>query len=208
MTISIQLRAVILQRKTLESQTPVYLARGPRDPDLKHRLQTGLEFLNHLLETIAWRGRFNLTAEYRTSGYSLMHVVAEDVGMTLGHAFGRLVQEHLAGGIDGSGFSVGVIHEAQVLVAVSMEGRPALHLTFQPAVRRHEQVEDMLSVDLENCLSACSQGALPTVHVDIRSGSDPHHTWEAAFRALGEAMNACLSANSYRTGTTPGVKGI
>lgn len=197
-----------VRRTTLESDIVVLLGRGKREPDLKQHIDTGLHFLNHMVETIAWRGRFNLHVRYTTPGYALMHVVAEDVGMTVGHAFARMIHESLSGGIEGSASTIGVIDEAQTLVALSVEGRPYLHLDFSSEVRRFERVEDMLSVDLENFLSGFCQGAMATLHVDIRRGQDPHHMWESVFRALGEAMHGCLQPNPYRAGTTPGVKGI
>ncbi|SMC05745.1 histidinol dehydrogenase [Sulfobacillus thermosulfidooxidans DSM 9293] len=201
---------VRVTRQTRESVIDLQLSRGPRDEALKEHLQTGIQFLNHMLETIAWRGQFNLAVTYHAygNGYHLMHVIAEDVGLTLGLAFQRMAQEHLVSGIEGSGFAVGIIDEAESFVALSLEGRPFLQCEYDPAVRQLEHVEDMLTTDLENFLSGFAQGALATLHVLVRRGHDPHHLWESVFRALGEAMNACLRPNAFRQGTTPGVKGI
>ncbi|WP_139061547.1 histidinol dehydrogenase [Sulfobacillus thermosulfidooxidans] len=200
-----------VKRRTRESIIELQLSRGPRDEALKEHVRTGLQFLNHMLETIAWRGQFNLAVTYHAQEakeYHLMHVIAEDVGLTLGLAFHRMAQEHLFYGIEGSGFAVGVIDEAESFVAISLEGRPFLQCEYDPSVRQLEHVEDMLTTDLENVLSGFAQGALATLHVMVRRGHDPHHLWESVFRALGEAMNACLRPNAFRQGTTPGVKGI
>lgn len=199
-------KGVFVRRETRESRVTVGLTLGPRDPELKRRLTTASPFLNHMLETIAWRAGLNLAVSVELDGYALMHVVAEDVGITLGEAFRRLLKEKWAEGIEGAGSATGILDEAQASVSLSFEERAFYRLTCRVPMPEH--VEDMLSKDLENLLSGFAQGGRATVHVDVEAGEDPHHIWESVYRAFGEALRASLRENPYRVGTTPGVKGI
>jgi histidinol dehydrogenase len=197
---------VLVRRTTRESRVTVGLRRGPRDVALKRHLETPSPFLNHMLETVAWRLGLNLSVSVALDGYRLMHVVAEDVGITLGEAFRRLLSASWGRGVEGAGHAVGVIDEARAFVALSFEERALF--TFDRRVAVPPQVEDMLSADMENVLAGFAQGAGATLHVVLDAGEDPHHIWEAVFRAFGEALKATLAPNPFRAGTTPGVKGF
>lgn len=199
---------IILTRKTRESIVTVSIFKGQRDPEGKRKIKTGLDFLNHMIETISWRSGFNISTNISLDGsYKLMHVVAEDIGITLGTAISKLIQRQFAEGIEGSGFSYGIIDEAESSVAISFEGRSLCKIDYKIPIS-FEFVEDMKSVDLENFLSGFVQGARCTIHASILSGTDPHHIWESLFRSFGESLRRCFDKNEFRKGTTPGVKGI
>lgn len=200
--------SIIVSRETKESSITVSIFRGQRDEQLKRNIETPLQFLNHMIETISWRSGFNIRVKISLEGqYKLMHVVAEDIGMTIGYAFSKLIERNFRNGIEGSGYSIGLIDEAEALSSVSFEGR-ALYQFSSDKPLGFEHVEDMLSKDLDNFLGGFSQGAVCTIHVKLLSGEDPHHVWEAIFRAFGEALRSSFKNNSFRKGTTPGVKGI
>jgi imidazoleglycerol phosphate dehydratase HisB len=57
-------------------------------------------------------------------------------------------------------------------------------------------------------MEGLAQGLGATLHLDLRYGNDPHHTWEAAFRALGKAISGAFQLNEWRKGATIGIKGI
>lgn len=199
---------VTLIRKTKESQVIVTVSKGERDPELKKKIKTPLNFLNHMIETIAWRSGFNIAVDVSLEGgYNLMHVVAEDSGIALGRAFLKLIQENIQKGINGNGYGFGILDEAEASVLISFEGRPMLKFRYL-AYEKFEKVEDMLTKDLENFLSGFSNGAKCTLHAIVIEGKDPHHIWESVFRALGEAIRICFERNEFRRGTTPGVKGL
>ncbi|HVA22386.1 MAG TPA: histidinol dehydrogenase [Candidatus Micrarchaeia archaeon] len=199
--------AAVVGRRTKESHVVVGLHLCDRDPGLRDRIQTPRVFLNHMLETIAWRAGLNLQASAVLEGFPLDHVLAEDVGLTLGAAFRGLLREHLAQGAEGGGASVAIIDEAHAAVAVSFEDltRLAIDGTLDTLP---ERVEDMACVDMENFYGGFAEGARATVHIHLRGGRDPHHAWEAITRAFGESLRRSLEPNRFRAGTTPGVKGI
>jgi imidazoleglycerol-phosphate dehydratase len=70
-----------------------------------------------------------------------------------------------------------------------------------------ERVEDMLSADLQAFFEGFAQGSRGSVHVYVHRGSDPHHMWEAAFRAFGWGLRHSLTPDSRMARRTAGVKG-
>lgn len=199
---------IIVSRTTKESKIIVNISRGKRDFELKKKISTPLQFLNHMIETISWRSGFNIAVNISLDGqYKLMHVVSEDLGMTIGYAFLRMIETQFSSGIDGSGSAVGIIDEANSTVSLSFEGR-SMYLFHDKEAIKFEHVEDMLSKDLDNFLGGFAQGGKCTIHVNVINGEDPHHLWESVFRAFGESLRNCFNENDYRKGTTPGVKGV
>ena len=70
-----------------------------------------------------------------------------------------------------------------------------------------EQVEDILSTNLKQFFEGFAQGAGCVVQIQFIAGEDSHHTWEATFKAFGEALRESLGPCPYRAGTTIGLKG-
>jgi imidazoleglycerol-phosphate dehydratase len=199
---------ITITRTTRESVITVSISKGERDIEGKKKINTGLNFLNHMIETIAWRSNFNISINISLEGaYKLMHVVAEDAGITFGAAISKLIQREFTNGIEGSGYAYGIIDEAESSVAISFEGRSLFKTSYRIPMD-FELVEDMKSRDLENFLGGFAQGAKCTIHATVYDGTDPHHIWESLFRAFGEALRKCFEENKFRKGTTPGVKGI
>ena len=194
------------KRITRESVISIEIDTQERHPDINEKIKTPLHFLNHMIEHISWRSCMNIGVETSVSHYPFGHVICEDVGMTMGHAFAELWRQGKADGINGEGEASGVLDEAMVRVFLGFEDRA--QFTFNSAVRLHERVEDMLSADLNNFFAGFVQGAKCTIHVDLLKGDDPHHVWESAFRAFGCCLRAAFAPNPWRKGTTPGVKGI
>lgn len=195
-------------RRTLETVVEAEVNLLPRDPELKKKICTPYNFLNHMLETLAWRACMNVQVSFEdVPGYRSGHVVCEDIGFTLGEALKCLWEANQGRGINGAGDAVLGIDEALARCVVSFENRAKLFFTFLPG-DMPEQVEDMLTTDLVQFLDGLVQGGRFTLHADILKGSDPHHTWESAFRALGEALRRAFETNPWRVGATPGLKGF
>jgi imidazoleglycerol-phosphate dehydratase len=142
----------------------------------------------------------------KTFGYNLGHVICEDTGWAVGAAMISLYQQRLAKGVLGNGFSLHVMDEAMCRCALSFEGRARCVIDRRTEVP--ERVEDMSSHDLVAFWDGLTNGGGMTIHLDILKGQDPHHMWEASFRALGESIKMALSPCPWRAGTTPGVKGF
>jgi imidazoleglycerol-phosphate dehydratase len=166
---------------------------------------TTLHFFDHMLEMLGWYLDAAVDARYETKTFRLTHVVCKDVGLAFGATLGAIVRERLADGIDSNGAAHGVMDEASALAQVSFEGR-SNHRIERHGAALLEHVEDMLNVDLVAFFEGFAQGARATVQLRLE-GEDPHHAWEAAFRAFARALRAALAPNPRRAGRTAGVKG-
>lgn len=195
---------VAIRRETRESDIELAVTFGARDPDLP--LDTGIDFLNHMLEMIAWHGGLNITARYRTKRFDLSHVVCEDLGIAMGRCVRRVLERRIPAGVASVGEAHGTIDEALAFAMFSLEGRANHHIDL-PASQRSETVEDSYGHDLVQFFEGFAQGSGGTVHLRLITGTDPHHRWEACFRAFARALRMALSADPWRAGATAGVKG-
>jgi imidazoleglycerol-phosphate dehydratase len=191
-------------RESREARVEVALDFGAqRDP----RLETSLAFFDHMLEMLGWYADVVVDATYEVKTFRLMHVVMEDVGLSLGAAAAAALRDRIADGVDSSGFAHGVMDEASAVAQISFEGR-SMAVVHRGGAAALERVEDVLCVDLVAFFEGFTQGGRCTVHLRIDDGArDPHHAWEAAFRAFGRALRAALAPNPRRAGRTAGVKG-
>ena len=196
---------VSLERRTRESVITAMIEDAPRRD---FQLDTGIDFFNHMIETIAWRACLNIDVSYKITQFRLTHVISEDVGIVLGMAFAKLVELRTEKGVNGAGSGILGIDEALAIASVSFEGRSVATLNLERAPGASiVQVEDAQAADMAEFFRGFAQGARATVNIQALSGDDPHHTWEAIYRSFGLALKDALSPNAWRTGTTAGVKG-
>ena len=194
-------------RTSQESRISVSLRGGDRDPELKTKIQTPINFLNHTIEQWVWRACLNPEVNVELSGYRLDHVICEDTGICLGQCLAEVVEQVFeADGANGSGVAYGMIDEAMARAGISFEYRVGFSLR-RGEVPIPDRTEDMASADLIAFLGGITQGARATIQIDLIAAEDPHHLWEAVFRALGEATRIALSPCPWRKGTRPGVAG-
>ena len=204
MRVSIDGDRVTATRTTREAEIHVVLDAGPpREPVLA----TSIAFFDHMLEMLGWYADVAVDATYAHKTFRLTHVVCEDIGLALGASVSALVRDRIAGGVKSTGFGHGVMDEARALAHVSFEGRSNHSVVRDAPGSQITHVEDMLSADLVAFFEGFAQGGRCTVHLRLEHGVDPHHTWEAGFRAFGRALRECWRENPQRAGRTAGVKG-
>lgn len=198
------MRTVKVTRKTTESEIKVVLDFSPLKSDYRKKINTSISFLNHMIEHIAYRGGFNIEADLKLADYSLVHVIAEDLGIALGKA----VKEYIdtTDGAYGYGDAIGVIDEAKAECAMSFESRAYIDIDYH-GIDIPKETEGMLSEDLETFLEGFAQGAMCTLHIDLFKGHNGHHIWEAIYRAFGSALNRVVAVDEIRKGKTSGVAG-
>ena len=191
-------------RKTTESVMGIILDFSPLAPNYRDKICTPIPFLNHMIEHIAYRAGFNIRTTTELTDFTLVHVIAEDLGIALGKA----VKEYIdtTDGAYGYGDAVGIIDEAKAEVAMSFESRAYVDIDYHKNTIPSE-TEGMLSEDLQTFLEGFAQGAMCTLHVDLLKGSNGHHIWEAIYRAFGSALNKVVAVDESRIGKTSGVAG-
>lgn len=198
------MRTIKAVRKTTESLMGIILDFAPLAPNYREKICTPIPFLNHMIEHIAYRAGFNIKTTTELTDFTLVHVIAEDLGMALGKAVKEYVDT--TDGAYGYGDAVGMIDEARASVAMSFESRVYVDIDYHGNEIPHE-TEGMLSEDLETFLEGFAQGAMCTLHVDLYKGRNGHHIWEAIYRAFGSALHDVVAVSEERMGKTSGVAG-
>jgi len=202
--------AIEVRRITKECEIVVKIKEIEGKEEVKEntkKINTGINFLNHMIETLSFRSGFDINITVNIKEISLAHVIAEDSGIVIGKAFLEIFKEKIKDGIQGNGFFNAIIDEASSIVAISVEGRPGVFFDKTCEGIEKEKVEDISSCDLKNFILGLSLGMASTIHINCISGEDPHHAWESVFRAIGECIGKCFEKNEKRMNRIVGIKG-
>lgn len=197
--------SVSLKRITLESEIDLNVNDASRRDS---KIQTGIKFLNHMITGLASRACLSIDLKYKaTTTEALDHVIAEDSGLSLGRAIRELIDFRQKEGVNQRGFYTVAFDEALVTVTLSFDGRAYCFLKNEVQGMKLEYVEDILSTSLKQFFEGFTQGAGCVVYIQFFAGEDSHHTWEATFKAFGEALRESLAECPFRKGKTIGLKG-
>ena len=195
-----------VKRKTTESEMSVVLDFSPLKTNYRENIDTGITFLNHMIEHIAWRSGVNVECNVKLDKFQLSHVICEDLGIALGKAVAEYIKRMADKGIMGFGDAYAIIDEARAHSLLSFEERSYFSLEYN-GVDMTDMVEGMYKEDLETFLLGFSQGANCTLQISLEKGENGHHIWEAIFRSFGQAIFETFKTNSLRVGKTAGVAG-
>jgi len=191
-------RVASVERKTKETEINVELNLDGTGED---EIATGIPFFDHMLESFARHGLFDLRLRAKGDLEVDTHHTIEDVGIVLGQAF----QEALGttAGVRRYGFFVLPMAEAKVEVALDVSNRPYLVYRVEIANDRIGNFDVSLTEDF---LYAFSQNAGLDLHVELRYGKSPHHIVEAVFKGLSRALRIAVERDPRVVGL-PTVKG-
>lgn len=192
-------RKATVQRDTLETRIEVSV---DLDGDGSARFDTGVPFLEHMLDQVARHGLIDISVEAKGDLHIDAHHTVEDVGITLGQAFAKAVGDKK--GIRRYGHAYVPLDEALSRVVIDFSGRAGLeyHVDF-PRARIGEFDVDLLQEFMQGFVNH----AHVTLHVDNLRGSNAHHIAETIFKALGRAMRMALETDERMQGKTPSTKG-
>jgi imidazoleglycerol-phosphate dehydratase len=191
-------RVASLNRKTKETEIRVELGL---DGSGQYQVATGIPFFDHMLESFARHGLFDLVLDARGDVEVDLHHTIEDVGITLGQAFREALGS--AEGIRRYGSFVLPMAESKVEIAVDISNRP--YLVYRVELSNH-RIGDFDATLTEDFLYAFSQNAGLDLHVDKRYGRSPHHVVEAIFKGVARALRDAVAIDPRETGL-PTVKG-
>ncbi len=192
-------RKATVKRDTLETKIEVSV---DLDGDGSGRFDTGVPFLEHMLDQVARHGLIDLDVKANGDLHIDAHHTVEDVGITLGQAFAKAAGDKK--GIRRYGHAYVPLDEALSRVVIDFSGRAGLeyHVDY-PRARIGEFDVDLLQEFLQGFVNH----AHVTLHVDNLRGSNAHHIAETVFKALGRAMRMALEADERMQGKTPSTKG-
>lgn len=204
-------RTADIRRKTKETDIRVKLNLDGRG---KGKASTGIGFLDHMLETLAKHGLFDIEIKAKGDLHIDSHHTNEDVGIALGQAFKKALGDKK--GIRRFADFRAPLDEALTQVRVSMDisGRGSFHLHTQaktrwiehPALRAKSNEQRYTLADAKHFLESFAAHMGVTLHVDYIAGEQPHHMIEATFKALAKALDWATSRDERITGV-PSTKG-
>jgi len=154
-------------------------------------VRTGAGLFDHLLEQLAFHAGFDLLLEGTGDLETGVHHTAEDAAIALGEALDAALGDRR--GIARYGDGVVPMDDALARAAVDLGGRAWVELALEPAPELADHV-----------LRSLAQAARLAIHVEAR-GADPHHTAEAAFKAVGRALRAAVAAEGGGVRSTKGL---
>ncbi|SHK24102.1 imidazoleglycerol-phosphate dehydratase [Marinobacter antarcticus] len=193
-------RKARVERNTLETQISVEINL---DGTGKSSFDTGVPFLEHMMEQISRHGLIDLTIVSRGDLHIDDHHTVEDVGITLGQAFKQAVGDKK--GIRRYGHAYVPLDEALSRVVIDLSGRPGLIMEV-PYTR---STVGGFDVDLfEEFFRGFINHALVTMHIDNLRGKNTHHQIETVFKAFGRALRMAIEMDERMAGITPSTKGL
>ena len=165
-------------------------------------LNTGVPFLDHMLDQIARHGLIDLQIEAKGDLHIDAHHTVEDVGITLGQAFAKAIGDKK--GIRRYGHAYVPLDEALSRVVIDFSGRPGLefHVPFK------RSMIGSFDVDLTHeFFQGFVNHALVSLHIDNLRGDNAHHQCETVFKAFGRALRMAIELDARSAGTIPSTKG-
>ncbi len=166
------------------------------------RLQTGVPFLDHMLDQIARHGMIDIDIKADGDLHIDAHHTVEDVGITLGQALAQALGDKK--GIRRYGHAYVPLDESLSRVVIDFSGRPGLdyHITF-PRARIGEFDVDLLREFFQGFVNH----AMVTLHIDSLRGKNAHHISETVFKAFGRAVRMAVEIDPRMQGLLPSTKG-
>jgi imidazoleglycerol-phosphate dehydratase len=192
-------RIAEITRNTNETQIRVAINL---DGTGKQKLNTGVPFLDHMLDQIARHGLIDLDVEAVGDLHIDAHHTVEDTGITLGMAVAKAIGDKK--GIRRYGHAYVPLDEALSRVVIDFSGRPGLewHVPFTRATIGSFDVD--LTIEF---FRGFVNHAGVTLHVDNLRGVNAHHQCETVFKAFGRALRMAAELDDRAAGTIPSTKG-
>lgn len=171
------------------------------DGEGRYDIETGIPFLNHMLELLTKHALFDLTLKADGDLAVDYHHTVEDVGIVLGKALSDALGDRK--GIARYGYSLLPMDDALAQVAVDLGGRP--YLVYKITNRKKKIRDFDLSVIEHFFRSFCDQARM-NLHIIQPYGADVHHAYEAVFKGVARALYAAC-ARDPRVQGVPSSKG-
>jgi imidazoleglycerol-phosphate dehydratase len=189
-----------LERITTETQIALALNI---DGTGIYKVETGIRFLDHMLELFTRHGGFDLALACRGDLDVDQHHTVEDVGIALGEAFDRALGDKK--GILRAGYFLMPMDETLGIAAVDLSGRAACVVDTKVRVRLVGDLQSELVFDF---FEGFARGARANVHLKTMYGRSNHHKIEALFKAFARALRAACSKDQRLAEMLPSTKGL
>ena len=193
-------RVATIERNTLETKISLRL---DVDGTGKYNVSTGIRFFDHMLESFARHGGFDLELKCVGDLDVDQHHTVEDVGIALGEAFAEALGDKR--GILRAGYFVMAMDETLAVCAIDLSGRVACVVDDQVNV---PVVGDLQSELVTDFFDGFARGSKANVHVKTMYGRSNHHKIEAIFKAFARAMRGACSRDERMRDLLHSTKGL
>jgi imidazoleglycerol-phosphate dehydratase len=193
------MRTAEVTRNTKETQIRVALNLDGKG---EARLDSGIPFLDHMLDQVARHGMIDLDVKATGDLHIDAHHTVEDVGITFGQAVTRALGDKI--GIRRYGHAYVPLDEALSRVVIDLSGRPGLEYHVDYTRARVGEFDVDLFVEF---FQGFVNHALATVHIDNLRGVNSHHQAETIYKAFGRALRMACEIDARAAGVLPSTKG-
>jgi len=193
-------REATIERKTKE--TDIFL-RLSLDGDSPSKVDTGIPFMDHMLDLMSTHGFLELELRARGDREIDDHHTVEDLGITLGTALKQALGD--SRGIRRYGVGIVPMDDALARVVIDLSNRPFMAYRVGLTKTTTGTFDTGL---IKEFFRAVATHAGMTLHIDLLSGDEPHHVSEAIFKAFGRALDLATGIETRLKGNVPSTKGI
>jgi len=194
------MRKALIDRRTAETQIKVSLALDGKG---RFENQTGIRFLDHMLDLVARHGGFDLQVNATGDLDVDQHHTVEDVGIALGEAVLKAIGNKR--GINRAGYFVMPMDETLAVAAIDLSGRPHAVIDTKVTVRI---VGDLQTELVDDFFDGFAMAARANVHLKVMYGRSNHHKIEACFKAFARALRVACSKDKRLSKMLPSTKGL
>ncbi len=181
-------RIATIHRKTSETDITMRLSL---DGQGKAQIETGIGFFDHMLNSFARHGFFDLDLKAAGDLYVDCHHTIEDTGIVLGEAIKKAVGDKK--GIRRFGSFILPMDDVLVLAAMDLSGRP--YLGYDVSLSS-ERVGDFDTEMVREFFYAISYSAGMNLHIKLLSGENNHHIIEGIFKAFAKALDEAVGMDA------------
>jgi imidazoleglycerol-phosphate dehydratase len=191
-------RTAVIDRATKETEIQLEL---DLDGSGSSSIQTGVGFLDHMLELFARHGIFDLKVTAKGDLQVDQHHTVEDVGICLGQAVRTALGDK--SGIRRYGHFTLPMEETLVSTAIDLSGRYAMvfHADFP-----NQKIGEFDTELVEDFWQAMAANALCNLHVILHHGRNSHHISEAIFKSAARSLRMAVELDDRVEGI-PSTKG-
>ena len=194
------MRQAEIERKTGETDIRVFLDLGGKGTC---NIDTGVGFLDHMLELFGRHGRFDLQVHCKGDTRVDDHHSVEDIGIALGQAMDRALGDRK--GIIRYGQMILPMDESLILTAADLSGRGLLAYDLRIPTEKVGTFDTELT---EEFFRAFAHNARCTLHIRQLAGSNSHHIIEGAFKSTARSLRAAVRLDPECADEIPSTKGV
>ena len=195
------MRRARVDRRTTETEIQLAIDLDGRG---KYTVDTGVRFLDHMLELFARHGGFDLTIRAKGDLDVDAHHTVEDVGIALGEAVARALGDKR--GINRAGYFLMPMDETLAVAAIDLSGRPFAVVDLMKV--RAERVGDLPVELVQDFFEGFANTVRANVHLKVLYGRSSHHHIEAVFKAFARALRVACSKDKQLAKALPSTKGL